>query len=497
MTATEASALLSPCHRSFIDGAFHDSTDSFTVRNPATDLVHAEVGAASLVDVERAILAARLAFDHGPWRHLSPENRALAVLRLVDHLASIEAELVDTIVAETGCPRKVTAAAQVGKPLAQARSAIDLFRALPDSVPNAVPLSEVVTDDRVTLSAMRFGPVGVVSAISAYNFPLHLSIWKVVPALLAGNAVVLRPSPLAPLTAFRFAEAAQAAGLPTGVLNVVAEPGNDGARLMTTHPAVDIVTFTGSSAVGRVIAAQAAPTLKRVLLELGGKSVGLYLPDGLHRVGDGVRAMFGNHGGQACVAQSRVLVPRQQHEEAVERMVSATATLRIGDPDDLGVEVGPLITVQQADRVAGYVREASAAGAVVLAGGGRPSGLAENLATPNFFEPTLLDCPDQTLPVVREEIFGPVVCVLTYDDLDEAVALANDSEYALSAGVYGAPATALAVAERIDAGTVTVNGGFASAFVSSGGWKQSGAGRERGVEGLRAFQRLKHLAISG
>lgn len=480
----------------FIGGHFVRTPDLLTVRSPATGAVVAEVGTCSVPEIERAVDEARAAFDARVWSSTSARDRAAVVLRMVELLKAEESALVDAVVAQTGCPRGLAARLQVGKPLDQARAMVEAFLSLPDTTANTLPLSEIVGTDHVTTSVMRYGPVGVVAAISAYNFPLQLEVWKVLPALLAGNTVVLRPSPLTPLTALRLAAAAQAAGLPPGVLNVVVERGAEGAVLMTTHPSVDMVSFTGSSAVGRSIATQAAPTLKRVLLELGGKSVGLYLPEALAGVGAGVAAMMTTHAGQACVAQSRVLVPRERYDEAVDLIRGSLATLRVGDPEDPAVTVGPLISAARARAVLAHVDGARAQGATLLAGGGHPAGLPAHLDREAFVEPTLLGCADQTVTAAREEIFGPVVCLLGYDDLDHAVALANDSSYALSAGVYGGPAAALAVAERLDAGTVVVNRGFASAHVSSGGWKQSGTGRERGVEGLRAFQRLKHLAIS-
>ncbi|WP_181779163.1 aldehyde dehydrogenase family protein [Pseudonocardia pini] len=496
-----ATTTASPLHdldslQSFVDGDFVEGVDHLDVHHPATDEPIARVSCAGIGQVERAILAARRAFDEGPWPSTSPAERAAAVLRMIDHLEDSEAALVDLVVAETGCPRRVAGPVQVRMPLAQARESVSLFGSLPDTYPNAVPLAEAVGRDSVTLSVMRHAPVGVVVAVSAYNFPLHLALWKVLPALLAGNTVILRPSPLTPLTALALARAGIAAGLPRGVLNVVVESGTSGAQLMTTHPAVDVVSFTGSTAVGRAIAAQAAPTLKRVLLELGGKSVGLYLPGSLDRVGAGVAGMMANHAGQACVAQSRVLVPREFHGEAIESICAAVRELRLGDPNDPETTVGPLAGSVHARRVVDMIELGRREGAAVVAGGGHPSRLGGRLAAGNYVEPTVLDCPDQRITPAREEIFGPVVCVLAYDDPDHAVALANDSSFALSAGVYGDPAEALAIAVRLDAGTVAVNRPFASAYVSSGGWKQSGIGRERGIEGLRAFQRIKHLAVS-
>ena len=275
------------------------------------------------------------------------------------------------------------------------------------------------------------------------------------------------------------------------------EAGNDGGVLLSAHPAVDVVSFTGSTAVGRAIAAQGAATLKRVILELGGKSVQLHLPDvfeggGLAAVVAAALVVFGSHAGQGCALQTRLLVPEDKRAEVLDAVGAAAAMLPIGDPSDRANVVGPLITEAQRDRVHGIVTDAVDGGGRVVTGGRRPAHLDHGW----FYEPTVLDAPTNANPAAQREVFGPVLTVLGYRDIDEAVAITNDTELGLSAGVYtGDLALGLAIAERIRTGTVQVNTGWASGYTPMGGYKQSGYGRERGAPGIRAFQELKHVVV--
>jgi acyl-CoA reductase-like NAD-dependent aldehyde dehydrogenase len=262
--------------------------------------------------------------------------------------------------------------------------------------------------------------------------------------------------------------------------------------LLSSHPGVDCVSFTGSTAVGRAIMAQAAPTVKRVLLELGGKSVQLYLDDAVERAPMGCATVFAAHSGQACVAPTRMLVPEARKAEVLEQAVAVAAMLAVGDPRDAGTMIGPLVSAAQRERCERYVAAAVDAGATVVCGGARPEALDRGY----YYAPTVLDVPDNSNPAAQDEIFGPVICVIGYRDVDHAVEIANDTVYGLAGQVFGGDlAEAVAVAERIRAGAVSVNGGYTGAYASSGGHKQSGVGRERGVDGIRAFQQVKHLSI--
>ena len=485
--------------RPFIGGAFVPGRGgTFAVEDPATVETVAEVEAASVEQVEEAIGAARGAFDTGPWPRMSVTERAAAITRMADWLDAHRSLLIETVIAETGCPRSVTEVAQVDMALTSAHETVELYQRLPAWEHNELPLSQHLVGSQVRLSMRQYEPVGVVAAISPYNFPFVTNIWKVVPALLAGCTVVLRPSPLTPLQALVLGEAAEETGLPPGVLNVVTEAGAAGGELLSSHAAVDLVTFTGSTAVGRAIAAQAAPTLKRVVLELGGKSVQLHLDDALAGGAGGAvvaaLSVFGAHAGQACSAQTRMLVPSARKAEVLDALVAATPAMTVGDPQDRSTRVGPLITETHRARVERLVEDGIAAGGRAVTGACRPEGLDRGW----YYAPTVLDIDDNANPVAQQEVFGPVVTVQGYDDVDQAIAIANDTQYGLSGAVYtGDLELGLALASRIRSGTVQVNTGCASAYTPMGGYKQSGIGRERGAPGIRAFQELKHVVVGG
>ncbi|MFV2176767.1 aldehyde dehydrogenase family protein [Actinomadura sp. LOL_016] len=471
----------------YVDGVRLDSGPPLRVENPADLSTVAEVPTAAPADFERAVLAARRAFD-GPWSRASADDRAAAVLRFLDALEARREPLEDTVVAETGALLPSARTLHVGGAIAQARDAVRLHASLPAEEHNPVPLDALVTGGRVAASVLTWEPLGVVAALPAYNVPLFLALWKVVPALLAGNTVVLRPSPLAPLTVLAVGDAAHEAGLPPGVVNVLAEQGSAGAELLTTMPQVDAVSFTGSAAVGAAITAQAAPTHKRVMLELGGKSAAIYLPGAVDRAAAGISIVMRAMAGQGCALQTRVLVPENRKRQVLDEAAAAVAALRLGAPRDPATEVGPLISAAQVDRCADHVAAALAHGGRVVAGGRARPDLGGH-----YFEPTVVDLADTANPLAQEETFGPVVSVIGYRDADHAVALANDTVYGLSGAVYGPADEALALARRVRSGTVFVNGGYIGAFASSGGRRHSGDGRERGREGIRAYQQAKHV----
>jgi aldehyde dehydrogenase (NAD+) len=466
------------------------------VESPATGEVFASVEGATPDQIRAAIAAARRAFDDGPWPTLSREERVSAIRRFAEALETRRAVLVETVIEEAGCPRGVTEFAQVGMALSSIRELADLYARMPEWEHNEVPLTEHLVGSSVRLSIRRYEAAGVVAAITPYNFPFITNVWKVIPALLAGCTVVLRPSPLTPLEATVFGEAAEEAGLPPGVLNVVVEGGSEGAVLLTTHPDVDVVSFTGSTAVGRAVAVQAAPTLKRVILELGGKSVALHLPDvfdsGVGGVVGAAMTVFASHAGQGCALQTRVLVPEERRAEVVDALAAAAASLTIGLPSEATTMVGPLISETQRHRVDDLVQRAIAEGARCATGGRAPAGFERGW----FYEPTVLDAPDPGNPANQHEFFGPVASVLGYLDLDDAIRIANATEYGLSGGIYTGDLTlGLRLAERIRSGTVQVNTGLAAGYTPMGGYKQSGNGRERGVAGIREFQEMKHVVV--
>jgi aldehyde dehydrogenase (NAD+) len=477
--------------RSYVAGRWVTGETSFAVENPADETTVAEVAATPIAEVERAVVEARRSFDEGAWADLPADERAARVHALLDHLVTMKDDLVHTMVLEAGQPIGFADGSQFGMGMDLARTTIDLYLATPHEEPNPVPVDELVRG-KVTLSVRRHEPVGVVAAITPFNAALIMAFQKVVPALLAGNSVILRPSPLTPVSSLAFGQAADAAGIPPGVLSVVVEEGAAGAELLSTHPAVDLVSFTGSTAVGRQILAQAAPTVKRLVLELGGKSAQIYLDDAVDLAPLGAMVAVAMTAGQACVSATRMLVPAARKDEVLEAVSAMYASIALGPLDQPGTLMGPVIDVAARDRCARYVSLAEEHGAKVAFGGGRPDGFDRGY----WFEPTVLDLPDNTNPAARDEIFGPIIGVIGYDDADDAVAIANDSPYGLSAQVYGSDvAAATAIARRIRAGAVNVNASLFTAYAPGGGYKQSGLGRERGVDGIRGFQEVKHLVI--
>jgi acyl-CoA reductase-like NAD-dependent aldehyde dehydrogenase len=475
----------------YVAGRWVHGDQTLAVENPADESLVCEVPVTPLDEIRRAVGAARQAFDEGVWADRSAKERADALHRFVDYLETVKDPWIATMVAEAGQPTGFAERAQYAAGIGFSRNTIDLYLSLPVEEANPVPVDDLV-QGRVAISVRRYEPIGVVSAITPYNAAVTMGFQKLIPALMAGNSVILRPSPLTPVSSLAFGAAADAAGLPAGVLNVVIEEGSAGAELLTSDPAVDMVSFTGSTAVGRQILAQAAPTVKRVALELGGKSAQIYLPDALHRVGAGAAAVVAMTSGQACVAATRMLVPQEQKDQVLEGVAAAYAAIKVGPPSDPSAMMGPLISAAQRDRCERFVALAEEHGGKVVFGGGRPAGLDRGY----YFEPTVLDLPDNANPAAQEEIFGPVLGVIGYRDLDDAVRIANDTAYGLSSQVYGADTTAAtAVARRLRAGAANVNTGMFSAYAPSGGYKQSGLGRERGIEGVRAFQEVKHLLV--
>ena len=422
-------------------------------------------------------------------------ERGAAMARFGEALRSRESRLRELAVVEAGCPiSSPVQMAQVDAPLRMTDEIIDMFLKLPEIEGNPLPLHERVTPYFVVQSIKRWSPVGVVSAISAYNVPLYTAFWKVVPALMAGNSVILRPNPLTPISSMIFAEAAEEAGLPPGVFNLIIEQGVEGAQHISTDPAVDLVSFTGSCAVGVKVAQQAAPTLKRLVLELGGKSAQIVLPDKVDAAPFLGAMVCGSHAGQGCVLGTRVFVPEESKAEVLDKMGEMVSALKIGRADDPQTQLGPVISASQRARCEHFTKAAVDAGGRVAAGGKRPASMDKGY----FYEATILDLPDNKNPAAQEEIFGPVVGVIGYRDLDHAVEMANDSDFGLSGHVHGADKVkALEVALRIRSGAVNVNAGMASSYASGGGIKMSGLGRERGIEGLREFQIETTLNIGG
>jgi aldehyde dehydrogenase (NAD+) len=471
----------------FIDGEFVVGAGSpFPVLDPSTGEQFASVEGASVEQIDQAVASSRRAFDEGPWPRLAVDERADRMRAFAVGLEQRRELFVEILIAEAGSTRSMAESSQFGMALACAQDFPGLACSLAEWEPNEVPLRRRLQGPKLQLSIRRYEPVGVVAAITPYNFPLICAIRKVVPALLVGCTVVLRPSPLTPLSALLLGEVAEEAGIPPGVLNILAEGGADGAEMLTSHRHVDLVSFTGSVAVGRAIAAQGAATLKRLILELGGKSVQIHLPDVFERGGAGVVAngmsVFKALSGQACSAQTRMLVPHDKKREVLDGLKLAAEGL-----------VVPVISAPQLGRIESLVAEGLAAGGRLVTGGSRPDHPARGW----YYNPTVVDITDNGNPLAQKEVFGPVITVQGYDDPDEAVAIANDSDYGLAGGVYTSDLNVgLSMAERIRSGTVGVNGGISSAYVAVSGYKQSGLSHEQGALGIRAFQECKHISVS-
>ncbi|MBY8862850.1 aldehyde dehydrogenase family protein [Nocardia sp. CA2R105] len=477
--------------RSYVAGRWVTGETPFAVENPADESVVTELPATPMAEIERAVTEARRSFDSGVWAQATAAERARVLRIFLDRLEQDRDALVATMVAEAGQPLAFAERSQFLSGITLARNTIELYLTMPEERTNPVPVDEL-TRGRVALSIRRYEPVGVVTAITPYNAAFIMALQKIVPALLTGNSVILRPSPLTPISSLIFGAAAEAAGLPPGVFSVVVEAGSAGAELLTSHPAVDMVSFTGSTVVGATIAAQAASTIKRVALELGGKSAQIYLPDAVSKAGAGAAAVVGGMAGQACVAATRMLVPQDAKDQVIEAVSKVYAGLRVGAPTDPATALGPVISAAQRERCERIIAQAVEAGATLAQGGRRPAEFERGY----YVQPTVLDVPDNANPAARKEIFGPVLSVIGYRDVDDAIAIANDSRYGLSGQVYGAdPAAATAVARRLRTGAVNVNTALFSAYAPSGGYKHSGLGRERGPDGIRAFQEVKHLVI--
>lgn len=473
--------------------------EAFSVLNPSDGSEVAQITGASTDQVEQMIAKAKEA--QPAWGALSREERIAILKRFILRLRVHLGEVREVLMAEGGAlggsaqSALMTMAFQTETPTQQAEDILDLYLSLPETVENPIPLDHRISPaGKIAQSMMRYTPIGVVAGIAAYNYPYLTALWKVIPSLVTGNVLILRPSPLTPISSLVFAQAAIEAELPEGVLSVMIEGGIQGAQMLTTHPGVDMVAFTGSSQVGKLVMKQAADTMKRLQLELGGKSAQIFLPDAVDQAINGAIGVCVAHAGQGCALGTRIFVPEEAKADLVQGMKAAFAHIKTGPAEADDSMLGPVISEAQVERCEHFVKIAVEAGATIVTGGKRSAGLGNGY----FFEPTVLDMPDNSNPAAQEEIFGPVVSVIGYRDLDHAVEMANDSPYGLSGYVWGNDtAQALSVAKRLESGSVNVNGGFYSAYSSSGGQKLSGIARERGPEGLRLYQNSTNLTLCG
>lgn len=470
--------------RLHIAGEWIDAGDGGTLAsyNPGTGELLAEVASASEDDVDAAVRAAREAFDSGPWPRLDAAERSRILWRMSDLLEERSDQLTTLETLDNG------------KPLREAQ--IDLTQTI-DCFRYFAGWSTKLGGDTLPVRGQVLNytlrePVGVVGAIVPWNFPLLMAAWKVAPALACGNTVVLKPAEQTPLSALELAEIGREAGLPDGVLNVVNGPGASAGAALVAHPAVDKISFTGSTEVGQIITRQAADTLKKVSLELGGKSPNIVFEDAdLDAAVRGVYAGIFYNAGQACTAGSRLLVHSSVHDELLDRLVQRMDRIQPGEPLDPKRRYGPLISEEQLEKVLGYVRQATEDGAELLSGGSRIGDRGW------WMEPTVFDRVESSHTIAREEVFGPVLATLTFEDEEEAVHLANDTVYGLAAGIWTPDIKrAHRVARRLQAGTVWINTYHpldpASPF---GGYKQSGHGRELGPYALELYTQMKSVWV--
>lgn len=444
--------------------------------NPATGEVIAQVPDGTTADVDQAVAAARAAFPG--WAATGPAERAQVVGRIADGLRNRAEEIATTITSEMGAPITLSRAAQVPFPIAVAAS----FAAL---------AADFAWTEQIGDSLVVREPIGVVGAITPWNFPLQQIVSKMAPALLAGNTMVFKPSEIAPLTARILAEVAAEAGLPAGAFNVVHGTGPTVGAAIAVHPGIDMVSFTGSTRAGRQVSAAASETVKRVALELGGKSANIILDDAdfPEAVTHGVAMAFSN-GGQVCGGWPRMLVPASRQNEVVELAVAAGAAYVVGDPTDEATRVGPMASEQHRRRVNGYIERGLADGARLVFGGlGKPDGLEVGA----YARPTIFADVAPGAVIAQEEIFGPVLTIIPYSGDDQAVAIANSTMYGLTGAVWGSHDRAMAIARRLRTGQVDVNGADWNVLAPFGGYKQSGNGREFGRHGLEEYLETKSI----
>jgi aldehyde dehydrogenase (NAD+) len=460
------------------------SGERFDVINPATEEVVGRVPAASPADVDRAVAAARRAFDSGPWPHTEPAERADALQRLLAALQKRAGEIAQTITLEMGSPISFSHAGQVFA----TQMVLDFYARLAGTFP-----FEERRDAMIGSALVRQEPVGVAAAVVPWNVPLFTIMLKLAPALAAGCTVVVKPAPETPLDAYLLADALDEAGLPEGVVSLL-PAGREVGEYLVCHPGVDKVGFTGSTAAGRRIAALCGERLRRVTLELGGKSAAIVCDDAdLDAVVPQIVGAGTLNNGQACVAQTRILVPRAHYARCVDALAAAVGKLRVGDPADTATEIGPLVAERQRERVLGYVAKGREEGARCLVGGGRPRAHERGW----YVEPTLFTDVDNHMTIAREEIFGPVLAVIPYGDDADAVRIANESDYGLSGSVWTSdPTRGLAIARGVRTGTYNVNYFMMAMSSPFGGFKASGLGRELGPEGLRAYLEPKTICLA-
>jgi acyl-CoA reductase-like NAD-dependent aldehyde dehydrogenase len=473
----------------FIGGSWLQASTGqcIEVLSPHSEQPVARIAAAGPADVDKAVAAARAAFDSGPWPRLDHAERIVAVRRLATVYGERRPEMAELITSEIGAPISFAQRAQVALPWTMMNAFCDLAEAYPWSETRAGMYGADIQ--------VRHEPVGVVAAIVPWNMPQFLIVTKLIPALLAGCTVVIKPAPESPLNALLLADVIAESDLPPGAVSVLPGDASVGDHLVK-HPGVDKVSFTGSTGAGKAVAAACATDLRRVSLELGGKSAAIILEDAdPGTVAAGVRSASLSNSGQICNALTRILVPADRADDFTDALAAEMASMIVGDPTDSATQMGPLVARRQQERVRGYIDTGQQEGArLVLGGTAMPDGLDRGW----YVQPTLFTDADNTMRIAREEIFGPVLTVIPYADEDEAVAIANDSDYGLAGSVWTNDTDhGVSIAARIRTGTFGVNQGYTmDPFAPFGGVKGSGYGRELGREGIDGYTDTKSIAVA-
>jgi len=479
-----------PEERMLINGELvhADSGKTFDNINPATEEVLGVVADAGVAEMQRAIAASRRAFDETDWS-TNHAFRKQCLIQLHEALVAEKEELRQELVDEVGTPIMVTTMAQLDMPLAESllwpAEMIDKFpwdRQLADAEVMGVPSRRAIWKEAM----------GVVGSIVPWNYPFEVTINKIAQVLATGNTTVLKPAPDTPWNATRLGRlVAEKTDIPAGVFNVVTSSEHLVGEELTLSPLVDMISFTGSTVTGKRIMEKGANTMKRVFLELGGKSAAIILDDADFNAVVPMTSMVCMHAGQGCAMQTRILLPRARYDEGVELILAGMSMIPYGDPNDPNMIMGPLISEKQRDRVMGYIAKGVEEGATLALGGNRPAQLPKGW----FVEPTVFTNVDNSMTIAQEEIFGPVLAVIAYDDDEHAIRIANDSQYGLSGGVFGSQDRAMEIARRIRTGSISVNGGvWYGADMPYGGYKSSGIGRQNGIEGFEQYLETKIVA---
>ena len=474
-------------YKIYINGEFRDASDKGTMDavNPYDRSIFAKLAKATVADTRAAITAARNAFDSGVWSSKTREERSAVIKQIADKIKENSALLQELEIKESGSTYK--------------KSKDDMFltyRAASTFAKLAMTdLNETldISKEGVSKNLLVHEPVGVVSAIIPWNFPLQMAMWKIAPALAAGCTIVLKPAPETSVSALELAKIIDSSDLPKGVVNIITGDAEVGQE-MVTNPMVDKVAFTGSTEVGKIIMQNAAASMKKVTLELGGKSAGIILDDAdLELAVDGSAYAGYFHNGQCCVAGSRLIMTNKIYDEVVDRLKAKLAKMKIGNPMDKDTDIGPLVSDKQQKRVLEYIEIGKKEGARLVYGGGIPAGFEQGC----YVEPTLFADVDNDMRIAQEEIFGPVLAVIKAKDENDAIRIANASNFGLAGGVWSRDnERAMSIAKKLRAGTVWVNEWhLLNDKAPFGGYKQSGVGRELGIEGLKAYTEVKHIHV--